>query len=59
MSWFPGEWMITATSRYPWTSDSAGPFTSPQAFNVIPLQIAAALHSMVAGSAYTTITRST
>ena len=59
MSWYPGEWMVTATSRYPWTSDGSGPYSSPQASYRIPLQISTAMHSMVAGSAYGTLTQTT
>ena len=52
---FPGEWMVTATSKYPWNGVFGGPFATLPLGSYQPLWISSAMHSLVSSSSYLTI----
>jgi hypothetical protein len=55
---FPGEWMVTSSSRYPWNGVMAGPFATiplPLDTSAIPLWMSTCMHSYLASSSYLTV----
>jgi hypothetical protein len=51
VSGYPGEWLTTVTTRFPWVSNTSGPHSSAPARS-IPLMVSPLMHSVISASAY-------
>jgi hypothetical protein len=51
VSGYPGEWLTTVTTRYPWVSNTSGPHSTAPTRS-IPLMVSPVMHSVISASAY-------